>query len=536
MSAEADTPGPLAPIIPPMFGNLSDKFESALRKLSGQANISESNVREAMEDVRVALLEADVQHEVVDAFTRRVMDEALGEEVLKAVKPGQQMIKLVHDELVRLLGGDEALSEPGRVAPDAVGTEAGRHAPARDPIHFVQPGPTVIMMCGLQGSGKTTTCGKLAAILKKRGKSVMLAAADLQRPAAVQQLQTLAHQVQETMPGGGRVGCYAEPDRVAEYGKAVGAAVTVCKNALKRAKAEGIDVLILDTAGRLHINDELMGELRQVEGAVPPHHVMLVVDAMTGQDAVNSAKAFNAQLEIDGVILTKFDSDTRGGAALSIREVTDKPIKYIGVGESLDALEVFHPTRIAGRILGMGDVVSLVEKAQEQVSEEEAEALQAKMAAGKLTMDDFLKQLKMIRRMGSMKSLLGMLPGIGKQLKDLPIEEKQIDRTEAIIHSMTREERRNADLLNNSRRRRIARGSGTDQRDVSQLVKGFEMVSNLTKQMSGMGMVGRMKAMGGMGDAAPDMAAAMGRGGGFGKAKGSTKVDKAFKQRKKKRR
>lgn len=503
-----------------MFSSLSEKFEGALRKLSGQGKISESNVREAMDEVRTALLEADVHYEVVEQFTQSVLDKAVGEEVLTAVKPGQQMIKIVYDELVTLLGGE----------PDSDQTPA----PEQPPLMYVSPGPTVIMMCGLQGSGKTTTCGKLAAYLKKRDKSVMLAAADLQRPAAVKQLEVLAQQVQSEAPGSGSVHFHGEFDQVAEYGKAVGAAVKVCQNALAAARKDNIDVLILDTAGRLHINDELMDELRRVNNAVQPHQIMLVIDAMTGQDAVNSAKAFNEQLELDGVILTKFDSDTRGGAALSVKQVTGKPIKFMGTGEKIDALDEFHPRRVSSRILGMGDIVSLVERAQEQVSEEEALALQEKMAAGKMTMDDFLKQLRSIRKMGSMKSLLGMLPGIGNQLKDLPIDDKQIDRTEAIIQSMTPRERKDVDLLDNSRRRRIGRGSGTDQKEVSQLVKGFEMVSKMSQQLSGMGMMSRMKAMAGMGS--PDMAALGGVGRGMPRMKQPTANKPKFKQRKRKRR
>ena len=421
-----------------MFESLTDKFSGVFRKLSGRGKINESNVREAMEEVRTSLLEADVNYEVVESFMRSVLDKALGEKVLTSLKPGEQMVGIVHDELVELMG------------------------PVDSHLMYVQPGPTVVMMCGLQGSGKTTTCGKLAAYLKKHGKNVTLGAVDLQRPAAVAQLETLAKQVQDEQAGGGQVYFYAEVDQVAEYGQAVGAAVTVAKNALKAAKRHSSDVLILDTAGRLHINDELMDELRRVNQAVTPHQIYLVTDAMTGQDAVNSAKAFNEQLELDGVILTKFDSDTRGGAALSVKQVTGKPIKFIGIGEKLDALEEFHPERIASRILGMGDVVSLVEKAQEQVSEEEALALQEKMAKGKMTMDDFLKQLKSIRKMGSMKSLLGMLPGVGAQMKDLQLDDNELNRTEAIIQSMTKQERENIDLLDNSRRRRIARGSGDD--------------------------------------------------------------------------
>jgi signal recognition particle subunit SRP54 len=507
-----------------MFTNLSDKFEGALRRLSGRGRISEANVREAMDEVRTALLEADAHYEVVEDFTESVLQQAVGEEVLSSLKPAQQMIGIVHDELVRVLGGDDDFDGADPSQPP--GAEAA-------PIMYVQPGPTVIMMAGLQGSGKTTTCGKLAGYLKKRDKKVMLCAADLQRPAAVTQLQVLADQVQADAPGSGSVHFYAEPERVAEYGKAVGAAVTVCRNALKAARDTGCDVLILDTAGRLHINDDLMGELRQVNTAVNPHQIYLVIDAMTGQDAVNSAKAFNDQLELDGVILTKFDSDTRGGAALSVKKITGKPIKFIGVGEKLDALEEFHPTRIASRILGMGDVVSLVEKAQEQVSEEEALALQEKMARGKMTMDDFLKQLRMMRKMGSMKSLLGMIPGVGSQLKDIDLDDKEIDRTEAIIQSMTADERRDVDILTASRRRRVAKGAGTDQQAVGKLVKGFEMVSKMGKQMSGMGAISKMKAMRGMDPAA--MAGGPGMGG-MPRMKGSTKQKPRFKQRKRKRR
>lgn len=502
-----------------MFENLSGRFESALKSLSGRGKISESNVREAMDEVRTALLEADVHYEVAEDFCERVMEKAVGTEVLSSLKPGQQMIKIVHDELVRTIGGEE-------IDPDEPPSE-------EPPIMFVKPGPTIVMMSGLQGSGKTTTCGKLAAYLKKQGKNVMLAAADLQRPAAVQQLNVLADQVRDEAPGEGKVTFHGEPDKVAEYGKAVGAAVKVCQNAVKAAKQQDMDVLILDTAGRLHINDDLMNELRQVASAVTPHQIFLVIDAMTGQDAVNSAKAFNEQLELDGVILTKFDSDTRGGAALSVKQITGKPIKFIGVGEKIDAIEPFRPRRIAGRILGMGDIVSLVEKAQEQVTEEEAQQLQEKIAAGKLTMDDFLKQLKTMRKMGSMKSLLGMMPGIGKQLKDIDLDDREINRTEAIIQSMTTEERNNAELLNNSRRRRIARGSGTGTADVSQLVKGFNMVSQMTQQMSSASGMSKLKALAGMGNM--DMSALAGGGRGMPKAK-PPKPKSKFKQRKRKSR
>ncbi len=506
-----------------MLGNLSDKFESALRKLSGKDKISESNVHEAMEEVREALLEADVHYEVAESFCSRVQKQAVGTAVLDAVRPGEQMIKIVNDELVRLLGGDE-------IADDQ---QAGL---AEQPILFVSPGPTVIMMAGLQGSGKTTTCGKLAAILKKQGKSVMLCAADLQRPAAVRQLEVLREQV-AALEGSAPIHFHGEPDKCKAYGQAVNVAVDVCRNALKAARAAKADVLILDTAGRLHLNDDLMGELRKVNAAVQPHHIFLVLDAMTGQDAVNSAKAFDQQLEIDGIILTKFDSDTRGGAALSVREVTGKPIKFIGVGEHLDQLETFHPRRIAGRILGMGDVVSLVEKAQAEVSEEEALRIQDKLAQGKLTMEDFLKQLKSIRRMGSMKSLLGMLPGVGNAIKDLDLDESQIDRTEAMINSMTPRERRDVEVLDNSRRRRIAKGSGVQANDVSQLVKGFNMIGQLGQAMSGMGMMGKLKAMQQM-DPSMMQAAMAGGGKGFKGlpgGKGSTKAQQKSKYKKRKR-
>jgi signal recognition particle subunit SRP54 len=485
----------------PMFNRLSDGFHSVFRKLSGQAQITEANVREAMSDVETALLEADVHYDVVKTFCQAVLDDAIGTEVTKSLKPGQEVIGIVHKRLVELLGGS--------------GQPSG--------LMEVSPGPTIVMMCGLQGSGKTTTCGKLAAVLKKQGKRVVLAAADLQRPAAVEQLQTVGTQVQAEIAGAGHVSVYAEPDKVAAYGKAVGVAVTVCQNALKHARQSGADVLILDTAGRLHINSELMDELRRVNAALEPQQIFLVVDAMTGQDAVTSAKAFHDQLAIDGVILTKFDSDTRGGAAISVRHITGAPIRYIGTGEKVDALEPFHPERMAGRILGMGDVVSLVEKAQEAVTEEEAESLRLKMARGEMGMDDFLKQLKTLRRLGPMKQLLGMLPGVGQALKDIHIDDGELDKVEAVINSMTTAERRTPDLINNPRRRRIALGSGSDQTRVSQLVKQFGMVNRMSKQMaamSGADRAGAVRALGagGMGGLLPGLEGAPGFGG-----KGSTR-------------
>lgn len=461
-----------------MFDRVSDSFNGVFKKLSGNSTISESNVREAMDEVRNALLEADVHYEVAEAFCAKVLDDAKGQQVTKSLKPGQEMIGIVHKRLIELFGGN----------PEA------KEQPAPPGIMKMSPGPTVIMMCGLQGSGKTTTCGKLAGVLKKQGRSVMLAAADLQRPAAIDQLETVAKQANDELPGGSQVHFYGEHDKTAEYGKAVGVAIKVCQNALKEAKAKGVDVLILDTAGRLHVNDELMHELKGVRSMLNPHHIFLVVDAMTGQDAVNSAKSFHEQLAVDGVILTKFDSDTRGGAALSVKQVTGAPIRYIGVGEKLDALEPFHPERMAGRILGMGDVVSLVEKAQAEVSEEEAAALEEKMAKGELDMEDFLKQMKMMRRMGSMKSLLGMLPGVGSAIKGMDFDEKQLDRTEAMILSMTPRERKKPDIIKHSRKVRIANGSGADANQVGQLAKQFTMMSKVMKQMGSMGAGGKMAA------------------------------------------
>jgi signal recognition particle subunit SRP54 len=392
------------------------------------------------------------------------------------------------------------------------------------------------MMCGLQGSGKTTTCGKLAGYLKKRGRSVMLVAADLQRPAAVEQLHTVAEQVKSELPGGATVTFYSEPDKTAAYGKAVGVAVGVCQRAVQAAIKQGIDTVILDTAGRLHVNDELMGELASVNRMLNPHQILLVVDAMTGQDAVNSARSFHQRLSVDGVILTKFDSDTRGGAALSVKQVTGAPIKFVGVGEKLEALEEFHPQRMAGRILGMGDVVSLVEKAQEQVSQEEAEALQAKLAKGEMTMDDFLGQLKALRRMGPLKHLLGMIPGVGAALKETHIDDKQLDKVEAIINSMTRKERTKPDLIDNSRRKRIAGGSGTRIEDVSTLVKQFQTLSKLTKQMAGMSASSKVKAVkelgaGGMGGLVPGLSGMPGFQGNRGSTKSASVKDR-FKKRK----
>ncbi len=500
-----------------MFETLSERFSTTFRNLSGRGRITQDNVSEAMGEVRTALLEADVHLDVVTRFCDEVAQEALGREVTKSLKPGEEMIGIVHQRLVALM-----------TPPD--GTSA-------DPIMLVEPPPTVVMMCGLQGSGKTTTCAKLAAYLKRRGRSVMIGAADLQRPAAVEQLRIVSEQVEQESKGNVKVHFYGEPDKCAEYGTATGVAVGVCQRAYAEARKAKVDVLILDTAGRLHIDDELMAELESINRTVNPHQIYLIVDAMVGQDAVNSAKAFHERLAVDGIILTKFDSDARGGAALSVRAVTGAPIKFIGVCEKFDALEEFHAERMAGRILGMGDVVSLVEKAQAEVSEEEAAKMAAKMAQGRLSMDDFLKQLRSIRRMGPMKQILGMLPGVGSMLKGVDIDDKQLDRLEGMVHSMTARERDDIKLLNKSRVKRIAKGSGTTAADVNKLTKQFEMMQKVTKQMAGGGMGGRLKAMREMTKGGGDMIPGMSNMPALG-GRSSTKtvgVKSRFKQRKKRR-
>ncbi len=454
-----------------MFDSLSERFSGLVKTLSGRGRISESNVRDAMANVRTALLEADVNYDVVDQFSRRVLDKAIGAEVLNSLEPGQQIIKIVYDELVELMG------------PSATG------------VQFVASPPTVIMMCGLQGSGKTTTCGKLALYLKGKGKNPLLVAADTQRPAAIEQLATLATQVE--------VPIYRE-DGTANP-------VPICRNAIEHARQTGRDVVILDTAGRLHIDAPLMEQLRQINATVRPHQIFLVIDAMVGQDAVNSARSFNEQLEIDGIIVTKFDSDTRGGAALSVRSVTGKPIKFMGVGEKLQMLEEFHPDRIAQRILGMGDVLSLVEKAQEHFDEKQAQKMQAKLANATFTLDDFLDQMRSVRKMGPLKQLLGMMPGMGSALKDLHLPEEELNKAEAIIQSMARKERQNPDMIEASHRRRIARGAGVQVDDVSRLVKGFASARDMVKKMSRMTMgdkAGLAKAMAGM---TPEQYSAMSR-------------------------
>jgi signal recognition particle subunit SRP54 len=436
-----------------MFDTLSDKLGGVFRGLRGRGKVTEANVRDAMRDVRTALLAADVNVGVARKFCDDCLEQALGMKVIETLKPEQIIVKVVHDELIRLMG------------------------PIETRIPFVSQPPTIILMAGLQGSGKTTTCAKLARYCLQRGKKPLLVAADLKRPAAIDQLEVLGEQL--------GVPVYAERGHQKP--------VKVCRSAVLDSRKQDRDVVILDTAGRLAIDDDLMNEVSQIANVTQPHQIYLVLDAMTGQDAVMTAKSFDERLELDGVILTKFDSDTRGGAALSVKAVTGKPIKFIGVGEKLDALEEFHPERIAGRILGMGDVVSLVEKAQQTVSAEEAARLQERMAKGQFGFDDFLTQLESFRKMGPMKQLLKMIPGVGAAMKDMEMPEEELDQFRGIIHSMTPRERDNPDIIQASRRRRIATGAGVDSQDVSGLVKQFLQMRPMMKQMAGMGMGQRMK-------------------------------------------
>jgi signal recognition particle subunit SRP54 len=436
-----------------MFESLTEKFNSVFRSLSGRGRITEANISDAMRDVRKALLEADVNYNVVKQFCKDVTEAAIGAEVIKSLHPGQVLIKIVSDKLTELMG------------------------PVDSKIYFVSPGPTIILLAGLQGCGKTTTAAKLAKYLLAKGKRPLLAADDLRRPAAIEQLVVLGQQIgTET---------YKEESQDA---------VKVAKNAVRYAGEHGFDVVILDTAGRLHIDEEMMKEVADVAKAVTPHQIYLVCDAMTGQDAVNSAKEFNERLELDGVILTKLDGDARGGAALSVKAVTGKPIKFIGVGEKTDKLEEFHPDRMAGRILGMGDVVTLVEKAQEQFDVEESEKLQKKMAKGSFGFDDFLKQMQAVKKMGGMKDMLKMMPGMGGQMGDMDFDEGELQRMEGIVHSMTLAERREPEIIDSSRRRRIAAGAGVEVNDVSGLVKTFRRSRDMMKSLSG-GTFGGLKRL-----------------------------------------
>jgi signal recognition particle subunit SRP54 len=432
-----------------VFESLTEKFNSVFRSLSGRGRITEANVQDAMREVRKALLEADVNYNVVKQFCKDVTQAALGAEVIKSLHPGQVMVKIVSDELTKLMG------------------------PVDTRIYYVSPGPTVILLAGLQGCGKTTTAAKLGKYILAGGRKPLLVADDLQRPAAIEQLKVLGEQV--------GIDVYSEDSKNS---------VKVARNALKHARENGYQVVVLDTAGRLHIDQDMMNEVADVAKAITPHQIYLVCDAMTGQDAVNSAKEFNERLELDGVILTKLDGDARGGAALSVKAVTGKPIKFIGIGEKLDKIEEFHPDRMAGRILGMGDVVTLVEKAQEQFDQEEAIKMQKKMAKGSFGFDDFLKQMQAVKKMGGIKDMLKMMPGMGGQAEDLDLDGAELGQMEAIVHSMTQRERRDPDLIESSRRRRIAAGAGVQVQDVSGLVKTFKRSRDMMKTLSGGGFGG----------------------------------------------
>jgi signal recognition particle subunit SRP54 len=428
-----------------MFENLTERLEKSFQILKGQGRITEINVAETLKEVRRALLDADVNYKVAKSFTDTVKEKAMGQNVLTSIKPSQLMVKIVHDELVSLMGG--------------TGVEVN-----------LKGNPSVILIAGLQGSGKTTFSGKIAKYLKsKKGRNPILVAGDVYRPAAIEQLKVLGSQIE--------IPVYSEEGNLDP--------VNIAKSALKHAKNNGFNLVIIDTAGRLAIDEQMMKEIASIKSAVQPEEILFVVDAMTGQDAVNTAKEFNDRLDFDGVVLTKLDGDARGGAALSIRSVVDKPIKFISTGEKMDALDVFYPERMADRILGMGDIVSLVEKAQEQFDVEQARQLQKKLAKNQFGFDDFLSQINQIKKMGNIKDLAGMIPGVGKALKDVDIDDNAFKSIEAIIFSMTPEERKNPDILNGNRRKRIADGSGTTIQEVNRLVKQFEDTRKMMKMMSG---------------------------------------------------
>jgi signal recognition particle subunit SRP54 len=437
------------------FENLSEKLSSAFKRLKNKGKLSESDIKEAMREVRFALLEADVSYKVVKDFIAKATESCIGEEVFNSLTPAQQVIKIVNENLVELMGKDQS------------------------EIKFNGNNPFIIMMCGLQGSGKTTHSAKLAKYLIKKGKRPMLVACDVYRPAAIEQLKVV----------GGQVGA-----KVFELGNKN--PVEIAKKAVAEAKIHGNDVVILDTAGRLHIDNTLMDELKQIDKTVSPDEILLVVDSMTGQDAVNVAKAFNEALEIDGVILTKLDGDTRGGAALSVLAVTGKPIKFSGIGEKLEDLEVFHPERMASRILGMGDVLTLIEKVSQNIDQEEALKLEQKFKKNEFDLNDLLSQMKQIQKMGSMKDLIKMIPGVGDKLKDVDVDERQFSRLEALITSMTPKEREKPSIINPSRKRRIANGSGSKVEDVNRLLKQFEQMQKMMKQMGKGKGKGKFKGMG----------------------------------------
>jgi signal recognition particle subunit SRP54 len=445
-----------------MFENLTDKFERAFKVLKGQGQITEINVAETLKEVRRALLDADVNFNTAKNFTNTVKEKALGRDVLRSVSPGQLMVKICHEELVELMGGNESEIN-------------------------IKGNPAVILMSGLQGSGKTTFTGKLGNYLsKKKGKKVLLVACDVYRPAAIDQLHVLGEQLE--------IEVFSDRDEKDP--------VKIATNAINHARSKGFNVVIVDTAGRLAIDQQMMDEIARVKAAISPSETLFVVDSMTGQDAVNTAKAFNDKINFDGVVLTKLDGDTRGGAALSIKAIVNKPIKFVGTGEKMDALDVFYPSRMADRILGMGDVVSLVEKAQEQFDEEEARKLQKKIMKDQFDFNDFLAQLQQIKKMGNVKDLMGMIPGMGKAMKDVDVPDDAFKSVEAIILSMTPKERANPGMLNTSRKNRIALGSGTNIQEVNKLMKQFDEMRKMMKLMSNprnmMGMMSKLKGMGGM--------------------------------------
>jgi len=435
-----------------MFENLSDKLERSFKLLKGQGKITEINVAETLKEVRRALLDADVNYKTAKEFTETVKEKAMGQNVLTAVSPGQLMVKIMHDELKELMGGSM--------------TDIN-----------LKNNPTIILMSGLQGSGKTTFSGKLAHHLKtKRNKSPLLVAADVYRPAAIDQLHVLGEQI--------GVKVYSDKENKSP--------VSIAKAAIAEAKLHGHNVIIIDTAGRLAVDEQMMNEIAEVKAAVNPDEILFVVDAMTGQDAVNTAKAFNDRLNFDGVVLTKLDGDTRGGAALSIKSVVNKPIKFVGTGEKPEALDIFYPERMADRILGMGDIVSLVERAQEQFDEEQAKRLQKKIAKNQFDFEDFLSQIHQIKKMGNIKDLMGMIPGVGKAVKDIDLDDNAFKSVEAIIYSMTQEERHNPQLLNGSRRQRIAKGSGTNIQEVNKLIKQFDDMRKVMRMMSDKNQMSKM--------------------------------------------
>lgn len=440
------------------FEGLSDRLESAFSRLKSKGSLTESDVKEAMREVRLALLEADVNYKVAKDFTQKVTERAIGAQVMESLTPAQMVIKIVNEELTDLMGGTQS-----------------RLAYASHP-------PTIVMMCGLQGSGKTTHCAKIALKLKNENHRPLLVACDIYRPAAIKQLQVVGEQV--GVP-------------VFEMGQTN--PVTIAKEAIKLAKDKGYDYVFIDTAGRLHIDTELMEELKNIKNEVHPHEILLVVDSMLGQDAVTVAGTFNDELGIDGLVLTKMDGDTRGGAALSARAVTGKPIKFVGMGEKLDELDIFHPDRMASRILGMGDVLSLIEKAETALDEKKAAQLEEKLRKNKFDLEDLLDQMEQVRKMGSMKDILGMLPGVGKKLKDVDVDDRQLDRMKAIIQSMTVKERRNPDIINPSRKRRIATGCGMQVEDVNRLLNQYRQMQKMMKQLNSKNSRRMMKRMGGRG-------------------------------------